>query len=44
MSLLSLVLNVLWVVTGGDWMALGWLLAALIMALTIVGLPWARAA
>lgn len=44
MSFLSLVLNVLWVVTGGVWMALGWLLAALIMALTIVGLPWARAA
>ena len=44
MSLLSLVLNVLWVVTGGIWMALAWLLAALIMALTIVGLPWARAA
>ena len=43
MSFLSLVLNVLWVVTGGVWMALGWLLAALIMALTIVGLPWARA-
>jgi uncharacterized membrane protein YccF (DUF307 family) len=44
MSVLSLVLNVLWVVTGGIWMALGWLLAALIMAITIVGLPWARAA
>jgi uncharacterized membrane protein YccF (DUF307 family) len=25
-------------------MALGWLLAAVIMALTIVGLPWARSA
>jgi uncharacterized membrane protein YccF (DUF307 family) len=44
MSLLSLILNVLWVVTGGIWMALGWLLAALIMAITIIGLPWARAA
>ena len=44
MSLLSLVLNVLWVVTGGIWMALAWLLAALIMAITIIGLPWARAA
>jgi uncharacterized membrane protein YccF (DUF307 family) len=44
MSLLSLILNVLWVVTGGIWMALAWLLAALIMAITIVGLPWARAA
>jgi uncharacterized membrane protein YccF (DUF307 family) len=44
MSLLSLILNVLWVVTGGIWMALAWLLAALIMAITIIGLPWARAA
>jgi uncharacterized membrane protein YccF (DUF307 family) len=44
MSLLSLVLNVLWVVTGGIWMALAWLLAALIMAITIIGIPWARAA
>jgi uncharacterized membrane protein YccF (DUF307 family) len=44
MSFLSLVLNVLWVVTGGIWMALAWLLAALIMAITIIGLPWARAA
>ncbi|MBK8174005.1 MAG: YccF domain-containing protein [Rhodospirillales bacterium] len=44
MSLLSLVLNILWVVTGGVWMAAGWFLAALIMAVTIIGLPWARAA
>jgi uncharacterized membrane protein YccF (DUF307 family) len=44
MSLLSLILNILWVVTGGIWMALAWLLAALIMAITIIGLPWARAA
>jgi uncharacterized membrane protein YccF (DUF307 family) len=44
MSLLSLILNVLWVITGGIWMALAWLLAALIMAITIVGIPWARAA
>jgi uncharacterized membrane protein YccF (DUF307 family) len=44
MGLLSLLLNALWIVTGGIWMALGWLLAAVIMALTIVGLPWARSA
>jgi uncharacterized membrane protein YccF (DUF307 family) len=41
---LSLLLNVLWIVLGGLWMAAGWLLAAVIMAITIVGLPWARAA
>lgn len=44
MSLIRLILNVLWVVFGGWWMALGWLLAALLMAITIIGLPWTRAA
>jgi uncharacterized membrane protein YccF (DUF307 family) len=44
MSALSLVLNLLWIVFGGWWMALGWLIAAAIMALTIIGLPWTRAA
>ena len=44
MSLLSLVLNLLWIATGGLWMAAGWLIAAVIMGITIVGLPWARAA
>jgi uncharacterized membrane protein YccF (DUF307 family) len=43
-STLSLLLNVLWIVTGGLWMAAGWVIAALIMAITIIGLPWARAA
>src|SRR5260370_14687802 len=40
----SMLLNILWIVFGGLWMAAGWLLAAVIMAITIVGLPWARAA
>ena len=40
----SLLLNVLWIVFGGAWMAFGWLVAAVIMAITIIGLPWARAA
>lgn len=42
--LLSVLLNVLWILTGGLWMAVGWLIAAVIMAVTIIGLPWARAA
>lgn len=41
---MNLILNILWLVLGGIWMALGWLLAAVLFALTIVGLPWARAA
>lgn len=44
MSPLSLLLNILWIVFGGLWMAAGWIVAAVIMAITIVGLPWARAA
>jgi uncharacterized membrane protein YccF (DUF307 family) len=44
MSPVSLLLNVLWIVLGGIWMAAGWLIAAIIMAITIIGLPWARAA
>ena len=41
---MSLLLNIVWIVCGGAWMALGWLIAAAIMAVTIIGLPWARAA
>lgn len=41
---MNLLLNVLWIVFGGLYMAVGWLLAALIMCVTIVGIPWARAA
>src|SRR5437763_1780431 len=44
MSDVSLILNVLWIVFGGLWMAAGWVFAAVIMAITIVGLPWARSA
>jgi uncharacterized membrane protein YccF (DUF307 family) len=44
MSLVRLVLNVLWILTGGLWMAAAWLIAGVLLALTIVGLPWARAA
>jgi len=44
MSPLSILLNLLWMVLGGIAMAIGWLVAAVIMAITIVGIPWARAA
>jgi uncharacterized membrane protein YccF (DUF307 family) len=43
MPLLRLLLNILWIVFGGFWMAVGWVFAALLMAITIIGLPWARA-
>ena len=35
--------NILWLVLGGFLMGLGWWLAGLIVAITIVGLPWAKA-
>jgi uncharacterized membrane protein YccF (DUF307 family) len=44
MSAMSLLLNILWIVFGGLWMAAGWVIAAILMAITIIGLPWARAA
>jgi uncharacterized membrane protein YccF (DUF307 family) len=44
MSAVSFLLNLLWIVFGGAWMAIGWVIAAVIMAVTIIGLPWARAA
>src|SRR5580692_2782617 len=44
MSPMSLLLNLLWIIFGGLWMAVGWIVAAIVMAITIVGLPWARAA
>jgi uncharacterized membrane protein YccF (DUF307 family) len=44
MSAISLLLNLAWIVCGGLWMAVGWVIAGVIMAFTIVGLPWARAA
>jgi uncharacterized membrane protein YccF (DUF307 family) len=44
MSPVSLLLNILWIVFGGLWMAFAWVIAAIIMAITLVGLPWAWAA
>jgi len=41
---MALILNILWLIFGGLFMALGWLLAAGLMAITIIGLPWTPAA
>ena len=43
-SPVSIILNILWLATGGIAAALGWLIAAVIMAITIIGLPWSFAA
>ena len=44
MSPFTLLLNVLWILTGGLWMAAAWVVAGIVLAITIIGLPWARAA
>src|SRR5258705_11622130 len=44
MAPVSILLNILWIVFGGLWMAAAWVIAAFIMAITIIGLPWAGAA
>src|SRR4029079_8875306 len=44
MSPISVLLNLLWIIFGGLWMAAGWMIAALIIAITIICLPWTRAA
>jgi uncharacterized membrane protein YccF (DUF307 family) len=44
MAPVSILLNILWILIGGAWMAAAWLIAAVIMAITIIGIPWARAA
>ncbi len=41
---MSLVLNILWLIFGGIFMALGWVFVAFFMAITIIGLPWFVAA
>ena len=43
MQPVSILLNILWILIGGAWMAFGWLVAAVIMAITIIGLPFAWA-
>ncbi len=41
---MNLILNLLWFILGGFWMGLAWIVAGLIMIVTVVGIPWARAA
>ena len=40
---MNLILNVIWVLLGGLVMAAAWFLAGLLAAVSLVGLPWARA-
>ena len=40
---MNLILNVLWVLLGGFVMAFAWILVGIVAAVSLVGLPWARA-
>ena len=40
--MLIFILNILWFVLGGFFAGLGWVLAGVLMAITIIGIPWAR--
>jgi uncharacterized membrane protein YccF (DUF307 family) len=40
--MLLFLLNAVWFVLGGFLAGLGWILAGVIMAITIIGIPWAR--
>ena len=40
MELLRLVLNVIWLVVGGLWLALGYVLAGLICFVLVITIPW----
>ena len=44
LTVMALIGNIIWFVLGGVWMGLAWWLVAIVMALSIVGLPWARSA
>ncbi len=39
---MSTIGNILWIVLGGIWMTLGWVIAGVVMYLTVIGIPWGR--
>lgn len=41
---MNTILNILWLIFGGLALGLGWIAAAVILAITVVGIPWAKAA
>jgi uncharacterized membrane protein YccF (DUF307 family) len=41
---MTLLLNILWFILGGFAAGLSWMISAVLLAITIVGLPWAAAA
>ena len=41
--MLNTILNIIWLIIGGFVAGLGWYLGGILMAISIIGLPWARA-
>lgn len=41
---MTFLINLLWFICGGFLAWLGWMLAGVVLAVTVVGLPWAFAA
>lgn len=41
---MRLILNILWFIFGGFLAGTGWIIAGIIMAITVIGLPWTPAA
>ena len=41
---MRILLNIVWLLLAGLWLALGYLIAAVIMAITIIGIPFAKQA
>ena len=39
---MSTIGNIIWIVLGGIWMSLGWVIAGVVMYLTVIGIPWGR--
>ena len=39
---MSTIGNIIWIVLGGVWMSLGWVIAGVVMYLTVIGIPWGR--
>jgi len=39
---MNLLLNILWLIFGGFFAGLGWIIAGILMAITIIGIPWVR--
>jgi uncharacterized membrane protein YccF (DUF307 family) len=40
---MRLILNIIWLVLGGFWMAVGYAIAGVILAITVIGIPFAIA-